>query len=126
MKEYYLSTLRNLIMFVDENEELPDCVKALTVEDVHKLCIVAAAKELLLDIDLPELIQKLDRYVVNFSIHNYFDLGRFWIENEVPNEGEVSKYLCYVDYRRLGKDLCADGVGTITKYGLLWHCFVNI
>ena len=41
MKEYYLSVLRNTVMFVDEYEELPDCVKALNEEDVHKLCINA-------------------------------------------------------------------------------------
>ena len=124
MKEYYLSVLRNTVMFVDEYEELPDCVKALNEEAVHKLCIIAAAKEQLLDIDLPELIQKLDNYAVDFSIHNYFDLGRYWIENMVPDEGEASHYLCYVDYKRLGKDLCADGVGMITKYGILWNCFI--
>ena len=124
MKEYYLSVLRNTVMFVDEYEELPDCVKALNEEGVHKLCIIAAAKELLLDIDLPELIQKLDNFAVDFSIHNYFDLGRYWIENMVPDEGEASHYLCYVDYKRLGKDLCADGVGMITKYGILWNCFI--
>lgn len=124
MKEYYISELMNIIMFVDEPSELPECVKSLNEEELHKLCIVVAAKDVYWDIDLPELIRNLNNYGVDFSIHNYYDLGRFWIENVVTYEGKASEYFCYIDFKRLGKDLCADGMGTLTLYGILWERLV--
>ena len=123
MKESYLSILKNIVMFVDEPGELPECINGLGENEIHKLCVVAASKEVCLDIDLPEIVRKLDYYAVDFSIHNYFDLGKYWIENMVPNDGEAARYLHYVDYRWLGKDLCAEGVGVITPYGIFWECF---
>ena len=120
MKEYYISRIKNTIIPVDEDPALYDSLAELTEDEVHKICIIVKAIDRITEDDVPDLIKNLYRYEVNFSIHNYSDLGRYWIGHMVSKDSEAANYLFYIDFNRLGKDLCARGVGTITPYGFLW------
>lgn len=121
MRNYYISELMDKVEGTTEEKTVVfDILKRQEEDNIHKLCIVTEATGEYSANEILNNLEQLDSYEVEYSVHNNYDLGRYWIENMVSSTSENARYLIYIDYEWLGKDLQADGVGTTTPYGILW------
>ena len=120
MREYFIKELMSLVTDKENVASVLSAVENLSNDDIHKLCVIVSAT----NIETTKIllaIEHLDNYCVEFSVHNYRDLGKYWVKNMIPDDNKSAKYLGYIDWEWLGKDLSAEGVGEITPYGILWN-----
>jgi hypothetical protein len=123
MSEFYINRiLKKMTGTNDENNIVLNTLKELTEDDIHTICIIVEAKGITDPDAVAEIINNLDSYSVEFSVHNDFDLGRYWINCICCDEkSDLNKYRYYIDYEHLAKDLLATGIGEITPYGIMWY-----
>lgn len=69
--------------------------------------------------EIINLTKNLDCYDVYPDIHDYDDLGRYYIEE--LDAMQVPEYLRnYIDYEAYGRDVALDENGQFTSYGYVW------
>ena len=69
--------------------------------------------------EIINLTENLDCYDVYPDIHDYDDLGRYYIEE--LDAMQVPEYLRnYIDYEAYGRDVALDENGQFTSYGYVW------
>lgn len=126
-KSYCLvGILKSMVEVVDgtdiEKAIALSAATSLKSNQVMDVLVVFLATQVTTAKQVVDIIKNISSYKVNQDITSFAGVGKYWFNHFVGNSNaEAYKSWGDTEFTHLGLTLCADGMATLTPYGVLWN-----